>query len=148
MNNSNLLIEQSIQAADSLCSQSNARFTDMRKTVFRLILEHNAPIKAYELLERLKIYKSSVQPPTVYRAINFLMELGLVHKLSSLNAYFACSHPHKRHNCFFLLCKECGLIQESCNSPLLESLRATAKKNKFLAEFFSVEIKGLCSNCS
>ena len=146
--NTGLFVQRSLQAAESLSIKNNARFTNIRKAVFRLILEHNVPIKAYELLDKLKIHKSSAQPPTIYRAIDFLMELGLIHKLNSLNAYFACSHPHKQHNCFFLVCMQCGLIQESCNAPLLESLQATAKKNNFQMNYCNLEIQGLCSNCT
>lgn len=147
--NHNKCIEKALQDAESICKQKNIRFTDLRKKVFEIISVKHSPIKAYDILELLQKDDSSAKPPTVYRALDFLLENGLVHKLHSSNSYTACSHPKDMHNqCYFLICDKCNNVKECCNSGLItEEIERIATENNFKASNISIEIKGICDSC-
>ena len=145
----NKCVTDALMEADSLCLQKNLRFTKLRKKVFEIISAKHSPIKAYDILELLQKEDSSAKPPTVYRALDFLLENGLVHKLHSSNSYAACSHPSAEHSqCYFLICDKCNNVKECCNSGLLtEEIERIATENNFKANNISIEIKGICDSC-
>ena len=84
------------------------RFTKIRQHVFSLIWSGHQPIGAYAILEALKTDYPRAAPPTVYRALDFLIEIGLIHRIESMNAFVGCTHPDKRHTGQFLICESCG----------------------------------------
>ncbi|WP_297007212.1 transcriptional repressor, partial [Thalassospira sp. UBA6510] len=90
-------VHSALAQAEKVCDSENARFTDMRRKVFTLIWQSHKAVTAYELLDALTAEGQRVQPPTVYRALEFLTELGLVHRIESLNAYFGCDRPDCEH---------------------------------------------------
>ncbi len=137
-----------MKKAEKICQERNIKFTKLRKKVLELILASHQPIKAYEILERLKQEEHIGQPITVYRILDFLLENGLVHKLESQNAFLACSHPSELHNCYFLICTGCKNIEEICKSSFFNELYLLAKETNFTIQKFTLEIQGLCSNCS
>ena len=147
--NHNKCIEKALQDAESICAQKNIRFTDLRKKVFEIISAKHSPIKAYDILELLQKDDSSAKPPTVYRALDFLLENGLVHKLHSSNSFAACSHPTAEHSqCYFLICDKCNNVKECCNSGLItEEITKIATDNNFKTNNISIEIKGICNSC-
>jgi Fur family transcriptional regulator, zinc uptake regulator len=140
-------VEDALHVAERICAEKNVRFTPLRRTVLEMIWEHHGPAKAYDLLDKLKKEDASAKPPTVYRTLDFLLENGLAHKLSSLNAYVGCSHPLKAHACYFLMCTECGGITECCNSTLAQAITETARKNRFTPRRITLEIEGVCEEC-
>ena len=95
-------IESAMREAESICQEKGLRFTELRREVLRLIWLSHIPTKAYDILEKLKGKAWSAKPPTVYRALDFLLETGLVHKLDSINAYIGCSHPREHAGCCLL----------------------------------------------
>ncbi|MCB1869564.1 MAG: transcriptional repressor, partial [Gammaproteobacteria bacterium] len=86
-------------------------------------------------------------PPTVYRALDFLLDQGLVHKLESLHAYIGCSHPDHPHASQFLICSECGDVSEIENSEIVNSLRQAQENSGFKAKRPVVELLGSCAQC-
>ncbi|PHQ70093.1 MAG: Fur family transcriptional regulator [Sneathiella sp.] len=143
----NACIETALEAAVVICDDGGLRFTKLRRAVLELVWTSHGPIKAYDILDQLDSSIASVTPPTVYRALDFLLENGLVHKLSSLNAYVGCSHPHRHHECYFLICTGCGEAMECCNSGLVDAVALTGRQNNFKPKSITLEITGECGDC-
>lgn len=140
-------VEDFLQQAEGLCQERNQRFTELRKQVLLLVCQSEQPIGAYALLDRMKDAGRSAAPPTVYRALDFLQEQGLVHRLASNNTYLACAHPQHQHEAVFLVCKRCGYTRELHTSGVYKAVAAMAEKVDFSVEHASVEVTGLCAGC-
>jgi Fur family zinc uptake transcriptional regulator len=136
-----------LQQAEGLCQQRDQRFTALRKQVLALVCQSEQPVGAYALLDRMKADGRSAAPPTVYRALDFLQEQGLVHRLASNNTYLACAHPQHQHEAVFLVCRQCGYTQELHTSGIYRAVAAMAEKAIFKVEHASVEVTGLCASC-
>ena len=140
-------IESAMRDAEEICQVKGLRFTELRKEVLKLIwLSHN-PSKAYDILEMLKGKAWSAKPPTVYRALDFLLENGLVHKLDSINAYIGCSHPRDHNRCYFLICTECNEAKECCSPELSKAIEVAWKNNSFSPQRVTLEVLGQCDAC-
>ena len=142
-------LKASISRVDEICKSNNLGFTDIRRQVFEIIIKKNKPIKAYEILDEIRnITNKPSHPPTVYRAIDFLIENGFVHKLNSINSFVGCFHPKTHEECYFLICKKCNLYQECCDDSLKDRISKTAVHNKFVISNTTLEIEGHCLDCS
>ncbi|GLQ07886.1 transcriptional repressor [Sneathiella chinensis] len=139
-------VETALATADQICEERGVRFTDIRRRVLELVWENHGSAKAYDLLERLG-GEYSAKPPTVYRALEFLQENGLVHKINSLNAYVGCSHPLQHKDCFFLICSRCNEVQECCTEPVANAVWQMAAKRHFKPRHTTLEIEGQCQQC-
>ncbi len=96
---------------------------------------------------RMRATTKNPMPPTVYRALDFLLEQGLVHKLESLHAFVGCSHPEHAHSSQFLICSECGVVSEMDNDSIKRSLRKAEKATGFMTKRPIVELLGTCAQC-
>ena len=105
------------------------------------------PVGAYQLLDELREQGRSAAPPTVYRALDFLLEQGLVHRLATNNTYLACAHPQKPHAAVFLVCSQCGHTQEVHTQGVINEVKQQADKFEFKVTHASVEVAGLCRSC-
>ena len=142
-------LNATISRVDEICRSNNLGFTDIRKQVFEIIIKNNKPIKAYQILDEIRnITNKPSHPPTVYRAIDFLIENGFVHKLNSINSFVGCFHPKTHEECYFLICKKCNLYQECCDDSLKDRISKTAVHNKFVISNTRLEIEGHCLDCS
>ncbi len=141
-------IKDVLAKAARLCEQRNVRLTEQRKQVLEILCLSAKPMGAYEVLEKLQKVTPHAKPPTVYRALDFLLEQGLAHKLETLHAYVGCSHPDHPHSSQFLICTDCGGVTELEDSSIANSIGKAAIESGFQAEYGVVEIKGRCSNCS
>ena len=139
-------IETAVEAAERVCADRNLRFTELRRRVLELVWQNHGAAKAYDLLEQLGD-DYSAKPPTVYRALDFLQENGLVHKINSLNAYVGCEHPLEHNDCFFLICSNCEEVAECCAGEVAASLRKMVRGKNFKPTHTTLEIEGLCSQC-
>lgn len=146
-NNHNLCISTALIKVEALCIDKKIKFTDLRKRIFKLIWESHVPLKAYDLLEKLKIDEKSAKPITVYRILDIFLENKIIHKIQSQNTYLGCSHPGEDHNCYFLICKKCNKVEEGCQNDLLENIYSNLAKNEFNTEHITLEILGVCKNC-
>ena len=138
-------IDRAVLRAEEICRDKGLRFTRLRRRVFELVWASHAPIKAYAILDRLDV--GAAKPPTVYRALGFLLEHGLAHRLDSLNAYVGCGHPLRHDDCYFLCCSGCGKIQECCSDELHRAIGKAAGKNRFKPTRTTLEITGECREC-
>lgn len=115
--------------------------------VYRALCATHAPMTAYEVLDVVRPHGISA-PPTVYRALNRLIEEGLAHRLESINAYVACIEPHRHHDsAIFAICDDCGSIEELFDPPGLKRLRAKAAERSFSVNRTTIEMKGQCAAC-
>jgi len=134
--------------AEALCAAQGVRFTSLRRRVLEMIWQKHQPSKAYDILDSLQKEDPSAKPPTVYRTLDFLVENGLVHKLSSLNAFVGCSHPQAHTECYFFICTGCGEIEECCSEALSAEIQKHVKARAFRAQRTTLEIAGLCEGCA
>ncbi|KTF06896.1 ferric uptake regulator family protein [marine sediment metagenome] len=102
---------------------------------------------AYELLDSLKETESSAKPATVYRALDFLLDFGFIHRLESTNAFVACYHFGCNHPVQFLICDSCGDVAEIQSEGLQETLDSQAKQHGFKVSKQTIEAHGLCADC-
>jgi Fur family transcriptional regulator, zinc uptake regulator len=129
-------------------AQVGDRLTDTRELVLRILLEENKPMTAYELLDILGSRTGRARnPPTIYRALEFLLEEGFISRLESLNAYTVCSHLGEQHMCLFFLCNCCGVATEVTDPEIEARLMSAAASLGFRSEGRTVEVDGLCKKC-
>lgn len=140
-------LENYLDRAAELCSARKARLTAQRRRVLALMVRAERPLSAYELLDLLRESVPNAAPPTVYRALEFLLEQGLIHKIESLHAFVACHHPEHPHAGQFLICSDCGEVNEVANRQLDDGLQAASKALGFVSEKPIVEVLGTCKSC-
>jgi len=130
------------------CEKRSLRLTEIRLQVLELVAAAEKPVKAYDLLDRLKDDRSNAAPPTVYRALDFLLEHGFIHKLESINAYVSCHHPSVAHHVPFLICDECESATEICDERVAKLLGEQARALGFSARAQTLEVHGKCKRCA
>lgn len=141
-------VEQRLAEAESLCSATGARLTPLRKEVLELILNATGPMGAYDLLAKIKSESDRpAAPPTVYRTLDFLLEKGLIHRLTSINAYIPCCHPREGHQAAFLICTDCKIVKEASAQGLMAQLDELSASDDFTAHHSIIEISGICQQC-
>ncbi|MFC4701416.1 transcriptional repressor [Glaciecola siphonariae] len=133
--------------AKDYCEEQGVRFTPLRARVYEILLHEDSSIGAYDLLDKLKTVEDNAKPPTVYRALDFFLELGLVHKVESNNTFKACHHFGCSHPVQFLICDTCGDVQEIQSQGVKDTLEAQAKENAFKIHTQTIEAHGICKNC-
>lgn len=134
--------------AETTCEARGARLTELRREVLGLILEAPGPTGAYDLLDRLRERRGAAAPPTVYRALEFLQEQGLVHRIQSLSAFVGCVEEHgHRHPAQFLICRICGQATEIEDHDLAHALAAAAERVGFTVASATIEAEGVCAAC-
>lgn len=140
-------IGTALAQAEQICAGRGERLTPLRRRVLELVWLSHRPVKAYDLLASLSVERKRAAPPTVYRALEFLQEAGLVHKLESLNAFIGCGRPDQRHSAQFLICVGCGAVAEMDDAALTARIGANAKRLGFLVSDEKIEVTGRCGEC-
>lgn len=141
-------VSHALDAAEQVCAREGVRFTALRKRVLELVWQSHKPLGAYDILETLSREDGRrAAPPTVYRALDFLQEQGLVHRIASLNAFIGCSSPEHRHEGQFLICLNCHIAIELDATGITDAIAGAAKSHGFAVQSETVEIAGLCSQC-
>ena len=141
-------ISEAMAAADLCCDKAGLTFTPLRRKVFELVWSSHGPIGAYELLDRLKDSHRKAAPPTVYRALDFLMEHGLIHRIESLNAYIGCGDPARHHGGQFLICQDCKTVAELDDEAVARAVASRANAMGFTVRQQTVEVIGRGADCS
>lgn len=156
-------ILERIQEAKSRCHQQGVRFTALRQQIYELVLKSNKPVGAYDLITELQHARlqndtqtthkgpsglsKNVAPPTVYRSLEFLLEQGLIHQLTSLNAYIPCCHPRSKHTAAFLICDKCLQVQECSTLPVQQMMDYAQQDIGFCVSQSVIELRGVCQAC-
>ncbi|MDD1781551.1 zinc uptake transcriptional repressor Zur [Enterovibrio sp. ZSDZ35] len=137
-----------ISRAQSLCEQRGVRMTTQRERVYEIIIQSKRAISAYDLLDILRETEPQAKPPTVYRALDFLLSQGFVHKVESTNSFIACCHiGHEPHCSQLLICDSCGTVEECHADALSEALQERARQVGFKVNHHVVETHGTCHTC-
>lgn len=136
-----------MQQAERQCLQRGVRFTPIRRRVLEMIASNRGGLKAYDLLDKLAVEHTAARPPTVYRALDFLIEQGLVHRIESLNAYVACPCPEHAHGFQLLICRHCGRVEELHLDEVNAQLSEHARDQGFRVERQTIELLGACETC-
>ncbi|MGO1247040.1 MAG: zinc uptake transcriptional repressor Zur [Oceanisphaera sp.] len=140
-------IQYQLERADALCKQRGVRFTPTRRNVFTLIAGFQGAVSAYDLLDKLKELEPNAKPPTVYRALDFLLTQGFIHKVESLNAFLFCEHFDEDHPMQLLICNGCGLVVELHDAAIHQAFEQQANLNGFAISSQSIEAHGQCQQC-
>lgn len=135
-----------LQEAEMLIAQRGGESTALRRKILKLLLEAKHPTKAYDLLNMLNA-TGRAKPPTVYRTLDFLREMGLVHRIESLQAFAICKHWKHEHAAVFLLCDACGTVEELDAAETLRKLKQSAAVVMFKTRDAIIEVHGMCMRC-
>ncbi|KFN44891.1 transcriptional repressor [Arenimonas oryziterrae] len=137
-----------VSAVEQACEARGLRLTPLRAQVLGLVAAAGKPIKAYDLLDRMKSETGSVAPPTVYRALDFLLEQGFIHRLASINAFVSCHHPQVQHSVPFLICDNCQNAIELEDKRITGLLDTQARELGFIPRAQTLEVHGICAACA
>lgn len=141
-------IAEALDAAELACREDGLRFTPLRRQVLEIVWSRHAPIGAYDILDEMGGDNRAVAPPTVYRALEFLVEHGFVHKIESLNAFVGCGKPDGDHVGQFLICGTCRQVGELDDPEIAKLIAKKAKSVGFDVSHQTIEVMGLCSDCA
>lgn len=137
-----------LAAAEARCAEDGLRLTPARRRALELLLSGHRAMGAYEVLEGLAADGLGSQPPAAYRALEFLTQHGLAHRIERLNAYVACLHPGQPHNPAFLICRACHGVEEAPATEARAAFGAAAAASGFRVEGLVIEALGLCPACA
>lgn len=137
-----------LSRAQEMCRESGARLTPVRKRVLEILLEEHRAMGAYDVLDRLSAEGFGSQPPVAYRALEFLVDQGFVHRIRRLNAFAACTSPGDSHAPVFLICKACKAVAETPGQSVRAELDHIASDLGFTVERTNIEALGLCPTCA
>ncbi len=140
--------DAALSVAEDTCLLRGVRLTKLRRRVLELVWSSHEPVKAYDILDILRDEHSGSAPPTVYRALEFLQEEGMVHRIESLNAYVGCGAPDHNHASQFLICQSCGAAAEMNDIEIRNLIANKTADMGFKIDKEIIEVKGLCSQCS
>ena len=141
-------VSDALAAAEQVCERAGVRLTTLRRRVLELVWQSHRPMGAYDLLDILaREDDRRPAPPTVYRALDFLQEQGLVHRIASLNAFIGCASPEHVHQGHFLICRNCRVAFELDQSLIQPAISKVAEQLGFTVESETGEIAGLCARC-
>src|SRR5216684_6258230 len=134
--------------AEVLCAERGQRLTPIRRKVLAALLASHKPLGAYEIIDRLAPKGPRPAPITAYRALEFLRENGLVHRIESRNAFIACVHNHAAADLVvFLICERCGAVGEASSPDVATTLASAARAAGFTPKSPVLEITGVCTHC-
>lgn len=137
-----------LKAYDEYCKDAGLRASEPRRYVLEIIGNAKKPATAYEILDALGQKIKSPKPPTVYRALESLSEHGFIHRIESLNAYIACDETHRHQGSQFMICDQCGRVEEIHLCSVPESLQKQAASKDFGIAYWNVELHGTCAQCT
>ena len=137
-----------LEHAEALCAERSQRLTPIRRQVLEVLLESHNPLGAYEIMDRAAANGTRPAPITIYRALDFLRDNGLVHRIESRNAFVACVNNHASGDLVvFLLCEHCGAVGEAPSAAVADQLKAAARAAGFTPKAPVIEISGVCAHC-
>ena len=140
-------IESALSRAQLICKIRGARLTPLRRRVLELILSSDQPTGAYSLLAELRRGRGKLGPPTVYRALEFLLANKLIHKVETSSAFIACGDIEHPHESQFMICDDCGATEEIRDAEIVQTLRRLGEGRGFAVERQVIEARGLCPAC-
>lgn len=144
-------LAETLRRAGAAAEASGLRLTPLRKRVLEEIASCHTAVGAYEILDRLaRKGGTRLAPISIYRALEALIGMGVIHRLESRNAYFAChaDHAGSRRRPIILSCETCHTVAEVDSPAAMGDIERSAKQTGFVASRVLVEVVGLCAGCS
>ncbi|MFC0396910.1 Fur family transcriptional regulator [Paraburkholderia rhizosphaerae] len=139
--------EAALALADEYCRERGEKLTPLRRKVLELLLTSGRATKAYSLLDEMRQIHPGSAPPTVYRALDFLLAAGLVHRIESINAFTVCHDLTQCQHGMLVVCQQCGSVAELHQPKLREALMAQVAHAGYRLAGEEIELKGLCADC-
>lgn len=139
-------VQEILKQAKEYGRQHGLRLTEGRLSILKKVAASRRPVKAYDLIADPSGRRKPM-PPLVYRALDFWTAHGFIHRIESLNAYTACTHPGCGHECQIFVCSQCGRVSEICADELSQNIRRNALGQGFEVEHLRIEASGRCSDC-
>ena len=137
-----------LKHAEALCTERAQRLTPIRRQVLEVLLESHKPLGAYEIMDRAVVRGGRPAPITIYRALDFLRDNGLGHRIESRNAFVACVGDHASGDLVvFLICEHCGMVGEASSAAVTDELKAAARAAGFTPKAPVIEVSGVCAHC-
>jgi Fur family zinc uptake transcriptional regulator len=143
----NICVENAINNAENLLAAKNIKLTLLRRKILELIWQNQEPVKAYDLIEKLRAENILTKPVTLYRILDVFLNHSLLHKVESENSYIGCSKPALKNNCYFFICTKCNKIKERFDEKVTQAIYNSCKAENFTPTKIMLEIKGMCSDC-
>lgn len=140
-------VSHALGVAEQLCLARGVQLTLIRHQVLELIWESHKAVKAYELLDRIKPLQAAAKPATIYRALDFLIEQGLIHRVESLNAFIGCRCSEHQHEQLLLICNRCLEVEERSAAKVMTALSQETQQANFTVHSKAIEIHGVCAKC-
>ncbi|WP_411727275.1 transcriptional repressor [Methyloglobulus sp.] len=141
-------VSEALGVAEHLCVVRGVQLTPIRHQVLGLIWDSHKAVKAYDLLDRIKPLQNAAKPATIYRALDFLIEQGLIHRVESLNAFVGCSCSGQQHEQLLLICKHCNEVEERPATEVMQALSHELDQAGFSVHAKAIEAHGICIKCS
>ena len=140
-------VSHALKVAEQLCLDRGVLLTVIRHQVLEIIWESHKAVKAYQILDRIKPLQPAAKPATVYRALEFLSEQGLIHRVESLNAFIGCSCSEQQHEQLLLICHQCEEVEERSAAKVMSALSEEITQAGFSVHSKAIEIHGICKKC-
>jgi Fur family transcriptional regulator, zinc uptake regulator len=142
-----IAVAAQLKTAESLCLRRGKRLTPIRRKVLELLLHQRRSLKAYELLEEIRQIQPGAVPPTVYRALEFLVDQGLIHRLDAVNAWAACMDAAGKPHDLLVICTRCGAVAELSDPVMGRQLADKVANAGFVLTGHETELRALCKRC-
>lgn len=143
----NTHVAEAVEKLQAYCWEKNLKFTEPRRLAYEAILGSSRPLSAYDVIDAIGKVKAKPKPPTAYRAIKFLSDIGFIHRIESLNAYTPCQIGKCHEGVHFMLCRECGSVEELSSFELPGTVRQQVDTRNFKVVEWSTEFHGTCTRC-
>ncbi|MEO0998412.1 MAG: Fur family transcriptional regulator [Pseudomonadota bacterium] len=140
-------VADALAQAEAVCRERGLKLTKQRRRVLEIVWDSHKPVGAYDILDSLGEGGKRPAPPTVYRALDFLIDAGLVHRLDSLNAFIGCADPSHAHAGQFLICSSCRSVAEIDDTAVKNVVDERARDAGFEPESLVLEVQGTCASC-
>lgn len=140
-------LSRALENAERLCRDQGLRFTALRRHALELVWRSHKPVGAYDVMDGLRKRGHRPAPPTAYRALEFLHDAGLIHRIESLNAFVGCADPESSHAGQFFICDQCHRVAEIDDTRLLKQIARHADELGFATRDQTIEIRGRCADC-
>jgi Fur family zinc uptake transcriptional regulator len=144
-------LQRRLAEAETLCRERGTQLTALRREVLELLLRRNGTAKAYDLQDDMRARHGRVAPTTVYRALDFLMDQGLVHRVDAVNSFVACNSDHAGHHpghhTLMVVCARCGAVAELHDHDAMGVIAQRLRSGVPGFVETGIEIKGVCARC-
>jgi Fur family zinc uptake transcriptional regulator len=136
-----------LERLERTCRVRGQRVTRQRRAVLQVLLAEGGALTAYELLDRLRRSGGRSTPAAVYRALEFWMDSGLVHRMDSTRSFVLCEHPEGPHPGQLLICRQCGTVIEAEDKAVSEAASRLGSRLNFTLDVGLLELTGVCALC-